>query len=191
MSRRSGSAAYGWVPGRCGGSPGLWPGNSSAYETAENRMKSYLTRIDEWLRTRLGKHIWKSWKTIGYKYRSLRKLGTSRAIAMRMANTRKGYRRSADSPIVKQAISKERLKEATSFLDYYLEVTAKTWKPPCTERYARCCERSGRLLSQSLLPDLFCQPMTCSSLGYLFSTSQPLSVTMTRSSIRTPNSPGR
>ena len=26
---------------------------ASAYETAENRMKSYLTRIDEWLRTRL------------------------------------------------------------------------------------------------------------------------------------------
>ncbi len=70
-------------------------------------MKSYLTRIDEWLRTRLRTYIWKSWKTIGNKYRNLRKLGTSHANAMRMANTRKGYRRSADSPIVKLAISKE------------------------------------------------------------------------------------
>lgn len=89
-------------------------------------MKSYLTRIDEWLRTRLRTYIWKSWKTIGNKYRNLRKLGTSRANAIRMANTRKGYRRSADSPIVKLAISKELLKKAgyTFFLDYYLKVTA-------------------------------------------------------------------
>jgi len=43
-----------------------------------------------------------------------------------MANTRKGYRQSADSPIVKLAISKERLKKAgyTFLLDCYLEVTA-------------------------------------------------------------------
>ena len=34
-------------------------------------------------------------------------------------------------------------------------------------------------------------PTTIKSLGNLFSTSQPSSVTMTRSSIRTPNSPGR
>ena len=43
-----------------------------------------------------------------------------------MANMRKGYWRSADSPIVKLAISKERLKKAgyTFLPDYYLEVTA-------------------------------------------------------------------
>ena len=76
--------------------------------------------------TRLRTYIWKSWKTIGNKYRNLRKLGTSHANAMRMANTRKGYRRSADSPIVKLAISKELLKKAgyTFFLDDYLKVTA-------------------------------------------------------------------
>ena len=56
----------------------------------------------------------------------LEKLGTSHANAMRMANTRKGHRRSAGSPIVKLAISKELLKKAgcTFFLDYYLKVTA-------------------------------------------------------------------
>ncbi len=89
-------------------------------------MKSYLTRLDEWLRTRLRTYIWKSWKTIGNKYRNLRKCGASHVNAIRMANTRKGYRRSADSPIVKLAISKERLEKAgyTFFLDYYLKVTA-------------------------------------------------------------------
>ncbi len=89
-------------------------------------MKSYLKRIDEWLRTRLRTYIWKSWKTIGNKYRNLRKLGVTHVNAIRMANTRKGYRRSADSPIVKLAISKDLLKKAgyTFFLGYYLEVAA-------------------------------------------------------------------
>ena len=89
-------------------------------------MKTWLTTVDEWLRTRLRTFIWKSWKTIKNKYRNLRKLGTSERNAGIMANTRKGYRRSADSPIVKLAISKELLKKAgyTFFLDYYLTVKA-------------------------------------------------------------------
>lgn len=89
-------------------------------------MKSYLARVDEWMRTRLRMFIWKSPKMIGNKYRNLRKCGTGYKNAIRMANTRKGYRRSADSPIVKLAISKEKLKKAgyTFLLDYYLEVTA-------------------------------------------------------------------
>ena len=43
-----------------------------------------------------------------------------------MANSRKGYRRCADSPIVKLAILKELLKIAgyTFFLNYYLSVKA-------------------------------------------------------------------
>ena len=89
-------------------------------------MKGYLARVDEWMRTRLRMFIWKSPKMIGNKYRNLWKCGTDRKNAIRMANTRKGYRRSADSPIVKLAISKERLKKAgyPFFLDDYLEVTA-------------------------------------------------------------------
>ena len=89
-------------------------------------MKTWLTAADEWLRTRLRTYIWKSWKTIKNKYRNLRKLGTTERNAGIMANTRKGYRRSADSPIVKLAISKELLKKAgyTFFLDYYLAVKA-------------------------------------------------------------------
>ena len=74
-------------------------------------MKSYLARIDEWLRTRLMTCIWKSWKTIkNTAIREIRK--HSHVNATRIANTRKGYRRSADSPIVKLAIIQERLKKA-------------------------------------------------------------------------------
>ena len=89
-------------------------------------MKSWLTAVDEWMRTRLRTYIWKSWKTIKNKYRNLRKLGATERNAGIMANTRKGYRRCADSPIVKLAISKELLKKAgyTFFLDYYLSCKA-------------------------------------------------------------------
>lgn len=89
-------------------------------------MKTFLTETDEWMRTRLRIYIWKSWKTIKNRCRNLRKLGVSERNAGIMANTRKGYRRSADSPIVKLAISKDLLKKAgyTFFLDYYLSVKA-------------------------------------------------------------------
>ena len=87
-------------------------------------MKTLLTAIDEWMRTRLRTYIWKSWKTIKNKYRNLRKLGATERNAGIMSNTRKGYRRAADSPIVKLAISKELLKKAgyMFFLDYYTSV---------------------------------------------------------------------
>nr|WP_233452775.1 group II intron maturase-specific domain-containing protein [Caproicibacter fermentans] len=87
-------------------------------------MKTLLTAIDEWLRVRPRTYIWKCWKTIKNKYRNLRKLGVTQRNAGIMANTRKGYRRAADSPIVKLAISKERLKKAgyTFFLDCYASV---------------------------------------------------------------------
>jgi len=89
-------------------------------------MKTLLTSIDEWMRVRLRTFIWKSWKKIKTKYRNLRKLGVTERNAGIMANTRKGYRRAADSPIVKLAISKELLKKAgyTFFLDYYISVQA-------------------------------------------------------------------
>lgn len=92
-------------------------------------MKSYLARVDEWMRTRLRMFIWKSPKTIGNKYRNLRKCGTDHTNAIRMANTRKGYRRSADSPIVKLAISKERLKKAIHF---FSTITFSIYRRPST-----------------------------------------------------------
>jgi len=75
---------------------------------------------------RENERTWKSWKTIKNRHRNLRKVGVPERNAGIMANTRKGYRRSADSPIVKLAISKELLKKAgyTFLLDYYLEVIA-------------------------------------------------------------------
>jgi len=119
ITRRSGGRGYEWKKRKL---KQMVIGWVNYFKLAD--MKTWLTAVDEWLRTRLRTYIWKSWKTITNKYRNLRKLGTTERNAGIMANTRKGYRRSADSPIVKLAISKELLKQAgyTFFLDYYLAV---------------------------------------------------------------------
>ena len=121
ITKRSDGRSYEWKKRRL---KWLVTGWVNYFKHAD--MKSWLTTVDEWVRTRLRTYIWKSWKTIRNKYRNLRKLGASKRNAGIMANTRKGYRRSADSPIVKLVISKELLKKAgyTFFLDYYLSCKA-------------------------------------------------------------------
>lgn len=121
ITKRSDGRGYEWKKRRL---KWLVTGWVNYFKLAD--MKSWLQTVDEWMRTRLRTYIWKSWKTIKNKYRNLRKLGASERNAGIMANTRKGYRRSADSPIVKLAISKELLKKAgyTFFLDYYLSCKA-------------------------------------------------------------------
>jgi hypothetical protein len=51
------------------------------------KMKSYLLRIDEWLRHRLRMCIWKQWKRIKTKFVNLQKPGTPRQKAWEHANT--------------------------------------------------------------------------------------------------------
>ena len=121
ITKRSDGRGYEWKKRRL---KWLVTGWVNYFKLAD--MKTWLQTVDEWMRTRLRTYIWKSWKTIKNKYRNLRKLGASKRNAGIMANTRKGYRRSADSPIVKLAISKELLKKAgyTFFLDYYLSCKA-------------------------------------------------------------------
>ena len=64
-------------------------------------MKNLLERTDEWFRRRLRSLIWKQWKRIRTKLRNLIKLGIPRLKAWEFANTRKGYWRVADSPILR------------------------------------------------------------------------------------------
>jgi hypothetical protein len=68
--------------------------------------------------------IWKQWKRIKTKFTNLIKLGTGKSKAWEYANTRKGYWRTANSPILSTAITNERLKRAgyIFFTDYYLKV---------------------------------------------------------------------
>ena len=87
-------------------------------------MKSILLQVDEWYRRRLRMVIWKHWKRIRTRFRNLQKLGIVKYKAWEFANTRKGYWRTANSPIVKSSITNDRLKQAgyIFFTDYYRKV---------------------------------------------------------------------
>jgi group II intron reverse transcriptase/maturase len=87
-------------------------------------MKRLLTQVDEWYRRRIRMIIWKQWKRIRTRLRNLIKLGIVKYKAWEFANTRKGYWRIANSPILKTSITNERLKQAgyIFFTDYYRKV---------------------------------------------------------------------
>ncbi len=84
-------------------------------------MRKILLRIDEWYRRRLRMVIWKQWKRIRTKVRNLIKLGIHKNKAWEFANTRKGYWRSAGSPILQTTITNNSLLDAGYFFfsDYY------------------------------------------------------------------------
>jgi group II intron reverse transcriptase/maturase len=87
-------------------------------------MKGLLERTDEWYRRRLRSLIWKQWKRIRTKQRNLIKLGIPKQKAWEYANTRKGYWRTANSPILHRSITNDRLRQAgyIFFSDYYKTV---------------------------------------------------------------------
>ena len=94
-----------------------------------SKMKKFLTKVDEWLRTRIRMIIWKQWKKPKTQENNLVKCGYSRGEARGLANCRKGYMFVAHSKILMNAISKERLSKPNKTkerrglvfaLDYYL-----------------------------------------------------------------------
>jgi group II intron reverse transcriptase/maturase len=87
-------------------------------------MKSLLLQVDEWYRRRLRMVIWKQWKRIRTRLRNLIKLGIAKSKAWEYANTRKGYWRTANSPILNTSITSERLKQAgyMFFTEYFRKV---------------------------------------------------------------------
>lgn len=77
------------------------------YDTG--KMTSFLRQLDQWLRSRIRQYIWKSWKKIGKRIKSLRQLGESLAQAHTFANTRKGPWRTAHSKTLLMTITNKRL----------------------------------------------------------------------------------
>ena len=88
-------------------------------------MKSLLIKVDEWYRRRLRMVIWKQWKRIRTRGHNLIKLGIEKYKAWEYANTRKGYWRVANSPILAMTVSNNRLKQAgyIFFTDYFRKVS--------------------------------------------------------------------
>lgn len=72
-------------------------------------MSDALKEMDAWIRRRLRACIWKTWKKVQTRYTNLRKLGTEENKAWEFANTRKGYWRISNSPILSRAITNDRL----------------------------------------------------------------------------------
>ena len=85
-------------------------------------MKRILKETDEWARRRIRAVYWKQWKRVRTRYRILRKLKLEHWQAIKLANSRCGYWRIAETlnmVITKSIIAKLGY---TSMLDYYLTV---------------------------------------------------------------------
>jgi len=68
-------------------------------------------KIDAWTRFRLRMCIWKTWKRIRTRIRKLTELGMSPKLAVIQGNTRKGYCRTAQSPILKLTLTNAYLQQ--------------------------------------------------------------------------------
>lgn len=75
-------------------------------------MRKLMQTLDEWLRSRIRMITWKRWKRVRTRFQNLKSLGVDEERAWMWANTRKGYWRTAHSPILLRVLSNERLKRA-------------------------------------------------------------------------------
>ena len=84
-------------------------------------MKSFLMKIDQWIRRRIRMIYWKRWKLVRTKYRNLQILGVNKSKAWEWANTRKSYWRISGSYILTRALPNDRLQHLgyMSALNYY------------------------------------------------------------------------
>lgn len=69
--------------------------------------KSHMLKLDEMMRTRLRIVLWKQWKSITGRARNLMKMGVAKSRAYQLANTRKGYCRTANSPTLLISLDKK------------------------------------------------------------------------------------
>lgn len=74
-------------------------------------MTNLAKQLDEWLRRRIRMCFWKRWKMVKTRFKNLIKLGIERPKAWEYANTRKGYWRIANSPILARALTNEKLRK--------------------------------------------------------------------------------
>lgn len=74
-------------------------------------MSTLAKSLDEWLRRRIRMCLWKQWKKIKTRHDNLVRLGIRNAKAWEFANTRKGYWRISNSPILSRTVTNEYLKK--------------------------------------------------------------------------------
>jgi group II intron reverse transcriptase/maturase len=83
--------------------------------------RNLLIGFDEWLRSRIRMVTWKRWKKIRTRFENLKRAGLDEERAWMWANTRKGYWRTAHSPILLRVLSNNLIKSAEylSFMECY------------------------------------------------------------------------
>jgi group II intron reverse transcriptase/maturase len=68
-------------------------------------MRNKIQEMNQWIRRRLRMYLWKQWKKISARFENLRRLGLDKGKAWEYANTRLGYWRIANSPILKRTLT--------------------------------------------------------------------------------------
>jgi len=89
-------------------------------------MKKLLINTDRWMRRRIRMIYWKQWKKVRTKFKMLKSLGASKYKAWEYANTRKGYWRISNSPILSKSLKDDVIKGFgfLFFSEYYRQVKA-------------------------------------------------------------------
>jgi group II intron reverse transcriptase/maturase len=72
-------------------------------------MRTLLKQTDEWMRRRIRMVYWKQWKKIRTRFKMLKHFGIKEGKAWEFANTRKGYWRISNSPILSRSLNNETL----------------------------------------------------------------------------------
>ncbi len=89
-------------------------------------MKMLMSTTDEWMRRRIRMIYWKQWKQVKTRFKMLKSFGVKEQKAWEYANTRKGYWRISNSPILSKSLRNDTIKGLgfLFFLEYYRQVTA-------------------------------------------------------------------
>ncbi|HOI25782.1 MAG TPA: group II intron reverse transcriptase/maturase [Caldisericia bacterium] len=92
------------------------------------KMKTVLLEIDAKLRKRVRVIIWKQWKRVRKRYKSLRKLGATHSNAWQTANCRKGYQYVCGTVTIHTTITNKRLEQRglTSLSNLYAKIHSTT-----------------------------------------------------------------
>jgi group II intron reverse transcriptase/maturase len=87
-------------------------------------MKNLLLDTDEWMRRRIRMVYWKQWKKIKTRFNMLQTFGILKQKAWEYANTRKGYWRISNSPILAKSLNNDTLRGLgfIFFSEYYRQV---------------------------------------------------------------------
>jgi len=85
-------------------------------------MKGLMAETDEWIRRKIRAMYWKQWKKVKTRYRNLRALKLEEWQVHKIANSRKGYWRTAE--MLSVALTNRIIARLgyISMLDYYLKV---------------------------------------------------------------------